>query len=705
MTWRYSICVTCSVIALITSSQAWAQSTVTKPQSPETDSPLEEVVVTALKRSESLQDVPAAITVVTGDRLTQSGVTNISQLGNVSTGVAVEPVRTTANIFIRGVGTLQPEPAVDTSVALNLNGVFLPTEVTGAAFFDVDRIEFLPGPQGTLYGANSTGGVVNISSRMPGDKFSVDAFVEGGNYGRLQTVAGLDLPLSSTLSSRTAVMYIQHDGYNSSGSDDQQDSAARETLVWGPGADTKVILVGTYTHSGGVGNVLQNIPDVGGCGYRCDNFDAHNLGFYNRQDVYQVSLNLEQRLSDNLSLTYIGGYNNLGSRVYNALLGGPPTIPAQVNQTLAQYSHELRLNADIGKLKTIIGGYYFDKKGYYYNALYATPFLPANPAGGYDVKEHDASVFGNANYSLTDALRLTGGVRYSHVVRSIDGYNDFLTAGLLPFAIEPFAGEVPLNRGDWKAGLDFDVTPDTMIYTNAGSGYTPGGFSSGQAVSGQLPAAPFRPTTLIAYTAGVKNRLANGKLTLNLEGFYYDYRNYQLTERDPVTLQNLVYNAAKSTVDGVQVDSSLRPDRNDELAIGATFLHAKNDILRTPAGNFDGVSLFNAPEVTANASYQHSFDVRNDAQIRANVNFKYTSGRWLFYKAEDGPPQFYAAGNTHTDLELGYFAAQDRWSFNLFVRNLEDHLVKSICANSIPGPAGCYFEPPRTYGGRVAVQF
>ena len=153
------------------------------------------------------------------------------------------------------------------------------------------------------------------------------------------------------------------------------------------------------------------------------------------------------------------------------------------------------------------------------------------------------------------------------MLKSIVGYNAALTPAGVELFRRPFAGSVTLRRVDWKAGAEFDITPRSMVYANVSSGFAPGGFSGGQTVLGTtlMPAAPFKETTLIAYTAGLKNRFANGNLVLNLEGFYYDYKNYQVTERDVVTLQTLIYNAAKATVYGLEMDSRLKLGRHDDL--------------------------------------------------------------------------------------------------------------------------------------------
>jgi iron complex outermembrane recepter protein len=690
----------CSFMALAFAGPLHAQSAANNPENEDSGS-TGDIVVTALKRSESLQRVPAAVSVIDNARLTELGVSNLAQITNLSTGVAVAPIRSRANLYIRGVGQALASPNADSNVALNLNGVYLIQSMAGTAFFDVDRVEILPGPQGTLYGRNSTGGVVNITSRRPGNEYAADGFLEAGNHGHYHGMLGIDIPLTDTLSSRFAVTHNRHDGYINNGTDDQKSTAVRQTLVWRPGATTTITLVGTYTHEGGIGNTLMNVPDLD-CGFRCANFDPNALGFYYRVNIFQGTVQVDHEIGDNATLTYIGGYSDLDQEFFGGLVYGPPVIPLLNPESAEVHSHELRLNARFARLEGIVGAYYFHEESSVGTILSPTPAVRLdNP---FTTKAHGAAVYGQGTYSLADSFRVTAGLRYSNNVKSIDGSNSaFSNATGATLFRRPYTGRVSMNRVDWRAGFEYDVGSNSLVYASVASGFTPGGFSTGPQVIGQLAAKPFEPVKLIAYAGGIKNRFADGKLTLNLEGFYYDYKNYQISARDLVTSQNLVYNAAKSTVYGVQLDSRLKLGRNDDLSVNATYLHAKADRLLTPSGNFSGLDLPFSPRWTINAFYEHAFDVGNDAQIRANVNFKYTSGRWTIYT--HAAPGFFQKGNTHTDLNLGYFAADNRWSIQAYIRNLEDRLVKTACVAGIPGPAACYFEPPRTYGVQLGFKF
>jgi len=399
-------------------------------------------------------------------------------------------------------------------------------------------------------------------------------------------------------------------------------------------------------------------------------------------------------------LTYIGGYSRLGHEVHNSIFSGPPLGPLFLSEKIGSQSHEARINLDLAKVQAIAGLYYFDQTASYYQN--ATPVPAQHLINPFDGASKGSAVYGQATYAVLEGLRLTGGMRYSHTLKEINGFNSTYNATGTEVLFRPYDGRSTVDRFDWKVGVEYDLTPTSMLYGNVQTGFTPGGFSTGPAVVGQPEAAAFKPVTLRAYSGGIKSRPASGPVTVNLEGFYYDYRNYQVSARDILTAQNLVFNAAKATVYGAQLDSHANVTRNDDLSASVTYLHAVANVLVTPLGNFNGYDLPYSPRWTANASYQHAFDVGGGAQVRGSVDFKYTTSRWAIYTHAPG---FDIPSNTHTDVNLGYFAPRDTWSVQAFVRNAENHLVKTTCGNAIPGLAGCLFEAPRTFGATINFKY
>lgn len=418
------------------------------------------------------------------------------------------------------------------------------------------------------------------------------------------------------------------------------------------------------------------------------------------------SLQIVHELGSKLTLTYVGGYTDLDLKSQNSVFTGPPLAPLTLNETIRSQSHELRLNGSFGHLEAILGGYYFRQDSTYLQQV--APAAPAFSRNPFDADSHGFAIFGQGTFSITDALHVTGGLRFSNTVKTIDGFNsDYNAAGTLIQRL-PFSGRNSLDRIDYKAGIEFDVGPGVMVYGNFATGFNAGGFSAAQAVAGPAlsRAAPFAETTLNAWSGGVKSRLLGGKATLNVEGFYYDYKNYQVAAR-AVNGQLTIYNAQKATIYGVQADARFRPTRNDDLTIGVTYLHAVADTLRAGTGNFDGLDLPFSPRWTANASYQRRFETAGGGEVRALANFKYASSRWAIYTHQPGSD---IGESTNTSLSLGYYADRDRWWIQAWVRNLEDSVVRTNCANALPRAplgtgTGCFYEPPRTYGASVGFKF
>lgn len=660
---------------------------------------LEEIVVTAEKRSQSVQSVAASVTALAGEDLVTMGSTNLVQVARHVPSLQISPLRTQTLIFLRGVGQTLTSPNADPGVAVNLNGVYVPSEMTATSFYDLERVEVLPGPQGTLYGRNATGGVVNLITRRPGSEFGAETFLEVGNYDRVQAFAALDVPVADALAVRTAFNVIRRDGYYSNGTDDQDSVAGRMTGVWQAGERTIVSAVASFSHDAGLGNVNQNVPPSGD--YRDLDFDPRALGFNTDFETRQASLQIDHELSEPLTFTYLGGYNRLEAFQRTTMWAGPPTSPIINDYGVEANSHELRLNGAWTGLEGILGAYYFRGSSDY--MADATP-LPGVRAvnGPFEARTESEAVFGQATYSVLDPLRLTGGLRYSRTVKELEGQNtNFI--GAAPPAVVIYSGDDTDSRLDWKAGFEFDIAARSMLYGNVATGFNPGGFSTATVARNSTQAAAFEPVELTAYTVGVKNRFLGNRITLNLEGFYYDYENYQVSARNALTAQNQVFNAEKAEIKGAQLDSQFALTDSDQLMLNVAYLQAEAVTLITPAGNFSGFELPYSPKWTVNASYRHTFHLDGGARVEALASYNHATDRWGFYTHAPGT---YINGRSRTDVDITYRSRDDKWSASIWGRNLEDHVILTTgISGAIPGPAAFGLEPPRTYGVRFGANF
>lgn len=682
----------CSIAfaAVQVSSAAFAQSAI-QPATIDTG----DIIVTAQKRSENLQDTPAAVTAASGDRLLELGVQNINQLATATPSVKIVPIRNQTMIFLRGVGQALTQPNADPSIAVNVNGAYVPSDMTGNAFFDVERVEVLPGPQGTLYGRNAAGGVINVITKLPSDKLGGEGFIEIGNYQRIQGFAALDVPITSTLGIRAALSSTDHDGYFDNGVDDQDSSAARLTVAWSPAAGTKIVGIAMYAHDGGIGQHQQTKPTPRP---RHLDFSPRAAGLFTEYDTYITSLQVDHELSSNIVFTYIGGFDHLQAKQNAEIFLGPPLAIVRNRNDTKAHTQEARISGRTGDLDFLAGLYYYWSK-----ALYDAPFDTGRLffRTDFDARAEGEAVFGRLTWHATERLRLTGGLRYSHDKKRIEGVNTLIVGPST--TITPYEGKLSDNRIDWKAEVEYDLAEDSMLYANVATGYNTGGLSNASVSNTSIEAAPFKPIKLLAYTAGIKNRFFDGALIFNLEAYYYDYKDYQVSARNPQTFQNQLFNAEKSEIYGLQIDAHLRPTANDNLSASVSLLHAEATKLITPVGNFSGFELPYSPDLTANVTYQHIFNLAEGATVEAFASVQYVGDRWGQYTHLPGTD---LDEYVQVDATITYRPENRAWAISAWGRNLTNKDVFGIIlAGGPPGPASGNLLPPRTYGIRLATNF
>jgi iron complex outermembrane receptor protein len=469
---RHLLTGTCT---LALTAPAWAQDApAVQAESGTNQNGLEEIVVTAQNRVENIQDVPIAIDVVSGEQLRKEGFSNMNDIGKIAPAVQLNQDQGTVKVTVRGVGTNSNDESQDTSVVVNVDGEYINRpNALGAALFDMERVEVLRGPQGTLYGRNSTGGAINFITRKPGNDFAVDASVSYGNYNAVHGEAGVDLPIGDTAAVRVAGFYDDRDGYTDhpsapgffifpafagGSSDDNEAYGGRVSLRLDPNDQLSFNFAGEYAERhftpqtfGYVDlNAPGNAPTGPGC--NADGFvqvapaypqtlcvpantnflstiDRSNFAapVYGTGDIDQETYAFRARaayeFSDAATLTYIGGYRNFDQTSFLAL----PVIYQSYGYegTSDTQSHELRLNGTIGRVLYQVGGFYFKETLYNEVGFFVSPIgFPDFPEGsflsyfGRDISSDSKSAFGQLEFSMTDTLTAVGGLRYTKNERS-----------------------------------------------------------------------------------------------------------------------------------------------------------------------------------------------------------------------------------------------------------------------------------------------
>jgi len=691
----------------VNGSAAAAESpSASQPQSGAEGAGLADIVVTAQKRSQTAQSVAAAVVALDGADLQSRGINDPRQLSELVPSTRFEALRSQVRVTVRGVGQANSGPNADPAVSTNLNGVYQLNDMTGAAFFDIDRVEVLPGPQGTLYGRNAAGGTVNIYTRRPGSNFGANGSVEVGNYGTVNVDGGVDLPISTGFALRAAGSYQRHDGYLSNGTDDRDVAAGRLTAVIRPTDRLSAVIIGSYTHFGGLGDQSVKTPAVPDPD-RPYYYPYSKDRLFNRDNIYTVSAEVNYDLTNDITLTYVGGYDHFNRHQFLNLDNPPPPLAPQtqdIRQSGTFWSHEGRIAGKTGNLNWIAGIYYYDSDQFYGNIVDI-------PLAGITVTQtpiyvHSKGIagFGQVTYSITNALRLTGGLRYSDDKKTGSGDYQLTRGGTTTDA--PFAGSLHDGRLDWKVGAEADVAPNSLAYASVQTGYNQGGFSF---VPKDVDGNIFKPEKLTAYTVGIKNRFADRRVLLNVEAYYYDYNNYQVSARNLGTGVNVIYNAQKATIYGLQFDTAFEISHQDHLTFNAGLLHAEETKLILPASaggtDYSGNDLPGAPALTLSASYAHDFELGSGATLTPKISSYYQSKTWASY--DHFIPGGIVDEYDKTDASLTFEPASGQWSVEGYVRNMFNTVnYASVVAASLPGgPAVGFIDPPRTYGIRVSAHF
>ena len=578
---------------------------------------LEEIVVTAQKRAEDLQDTPVAVTAFTGEQLQQAGVYDSIGLSNVvpNVTIATEDARDAIFINIRGISQSERRNTSDPTTAFYMDGALVP-RMSGinAYFYDVERIEVLRGPQGTLYGRNSTSGVVNVITRKPDlEAIGGDIQFGYGNYDAVDVKGALNVPFSDNFGARVAFTYNERDGYRDNGplvadGDDLDDLGVRGHLLWDISENTSLLLSADYYEHQGVGPVLAGVecgadpmgrprcnipvpPDPAGAnplnteGYR-DNTDTN----------FKVELNHAFPFAD---LTFIGSYRDherdylidtdgSGASVFLPPAGRlVPITTDVVEQTESEsFSGELRLNSNTdGRFRWILGGFYLDE-----DIAGDFRYQPVLPNGlhlnvqfvdkGFNVESW--AVFANASVDVTDRFTLNGGIRYTEDEKDKGGVNDpanptagsYMTVTIreLGRAVAPVFPRAQVANPSWSEvtysfGLDWHINDDIACLCQEQQGLQIGRFQSRQRRSSFNPSgAPnvanlivYNPEQVLATEAGIKTTFMDGRARANFSVFWYDY-----SDKEEAVVRviggiptNTAINAGQATIYGAELETSL----------------------------------------------------------------------------------------------------------------------------------------------------
>lgn len=727
---------------------------------------LEEIIVTASKRAESSQDVAAAITAVTAADIENTDFNNIEDLQYMAPSMQVGESFGFAQITIRGIGTDNPFAGGDPSVAMHIDGVF--TGQSSAQFgsmFDIDRVEVLRGPQGTLYGRNATGGSVNVITQKPTDTFTGYGRAAVGNYDMIKVEAAVGGPLSDTLQGRLALRTLDRGGYGTNIADggdidDAEQRSYRGQLLWLP-TDNVSVRLAAERHEEDDANYIPKfrapsydpapLPELAPqptAGVRAaDPRDINsNVELQNDREQDSYSLEIVWHINEVFTMTSLSNYQTF-DKVPQAdfdMTADDFYIWSESFET-GQWSEELRLNFASDRLRGLAGVFVYHEKIESDNRLdlplAPPPVVEAAPVlrgcgfadnvsnaivGAPDEalcfhfrgnSETDAyALFANVSYRLTDALTLTAGGRYSYEERG--GVTDRWTAPGAP--VLSFEDEKDFSEFSPSVKLEWAAAEDVLVYAGFSEGFKSGMFLSGQ----RSPVLD--PEIADAYEVGIKSRFLGRSLQFNAAAFYYDYTDLQQGRSVPAGSSGftLVYeNAAEAQITGFEAEFTWQATDRLRIDASTTYLDAEfkdyvsTDPFRTvyqqlgliPADvdlseNLAGNRMVQSPEWSGSLGATFDFDLPGGDLIgsgRVVANYRDSVFFSQFNHEEIGEDS-----NTIINANLRLSSRDEKWSVNLWGKNLTDELVYmgAFILNSSRTNAG-FLSPPRTYGLTVGYNF
>ena len=703
---------------------------------------IDEIIVTARRREENLLDVPIAVSAFSGEALELRGALDLTDIGNITPNTTLETSRgsnSTLSAFIRGIGQQDPVSGFEPGVGIYLDDVYLNRPQAAVLdIYDVERIEVLRGPQGTLYGRNTIGGAVKyVTKRLP-QEFALSARATVGTYDQADGVVTVSAPIGEIVRVGGSVARLSRGGFGdnlTTGLENYNKDvwAARGTLeLGGYGAPVSVRISGDYSRDksdprGGhriIPGLLSGAPVL-------DNvFDTRGGLVDPKQDIeaYGLAMNISVDLSDTLTLRSISAWrkdDTLTPIDFDALPAADVDVPGGYFNE--QVSQEVQLLVDAGPFSGMVGAYYLDATAdtLFDVRLFTTlSGLTAFTNAAVDTETY--AIFGDFTYDLSERLSLSVGGRYTWDKRTANILRQNYLGGGSPFfggagvafgaASTNFSGQRDFKKFTPRVSLSFKPTPDDNIYASFSQGFKGGGFDprgvganapdlNGNGIRGENDEVAaflsFRPESVDSYEVGYKGNAFDGGLTYALAGFYADYTDVQIPGSVACIVSGLpsfcgvTSNAGKATFKGVELEFNARlgesvANDGDRLnLLGAVgYIDAKFDqyisnIASVPTDVAAFRDVQNTPSWTASATLAYMTPV-GAGRLNLGTTVSYRSSTTQF---EIPNPYIDQSGYALVDASLVYTAPDDRWSIGLYGKNLFDKEYKTSGYSFIAGNA------------------
>ena len=690
---------------------------------------IEETYVTAQKIKESLQDIPVAVSAVSGDTMRQMGMLSVPDALITTPGATFTSYsKTQQQLSIRGISSSEEGAASDSSTLMLVDGVVIARAFAYSAnMFDVERVEVLRGPQGTLYGKNSVGGLVHVITKKPTEE--VEGFFETsvGDYNSYTAEGALSGPLSDKFSARVAFHADQRDGYTedvTSGEDldSVENHSIRAHLMINVSDSLSVLLSADYAKDNDGATPRKPIndelytdffsgyTDTSSDAWTVDNSDGEE--FYLDRKIQGASAEVTWDFSDYTltSLTAFRDAENV-ARVDN--FGSPfPLLFASEENSARQWSQEFRIdNARTAEALRWQAGLYALFEHVF--RIDARSFVEGDPAetlqsSAQENEVKSGGVFGQGTYNFTSDTSLTLGVRYTSDEKDFKVFNSAVGNFQSFLLDEPVIDIATTEKWEKVTGvitLDQQVTESSFIYATISQGYKSGGFNA-EASTNALAVTPYDPEVAVNYELGTKTEWFDRRLRFNASVFHIDYDDIQV-ERFQPSGTVIIDNAGKATIDGVELESTVLVTENLTLMGSYSYLDSVYDEYfadELSGDDYSGNRLSNSPKWTATLAAVYEYFLQDGSTIQFRADYRGRSN--VFQRPDENPDQLLDDVEKYS-VRLAWISSESDWEVAAWVRNLTNQAEK---VNVSPQTVvtlnpGAVYAAPRTYGVTVKYSY
>ncbi|NVJ70841.1 MAG: TonB-dependent receptor [Alphaproteobacteria bacterium] len=715
---------------------------------------LEEIQVTARRREESLQDVPIAVTAFSANDLAMRGAADITDIAQVAPSVTLEPSRatnSTLTAFIRGVGQQDPLAGFEQGVALYLDDVYMARpQGTLLDIYDVERIEILRGPQGTLYGRNAVGGAIKYVTKRLSDEPEFGLKLSYGSYNQIDAVAKGSVPVSDKVRIGATVASLNRDGFGenlTTGADNYNKEilAARASIELLPSDDLFIRISADYTDddSNAVAGYRPYPGAVSGTPVTDSVYDtyagatehASTAGIDGNNEVTSKGIqgSIEWNASEAITLKSITAYReDYTESVIDFDSLAVDDFDAPVIYDNNQFSQELQLLYNSDKISGVFGFYYLD-------AYAANDFdvvlgqlgrvafgseLTAYTGGVVDTKAW--SLFADVTYDFSEKMALSLGGRYTHDKRSADIFRANYLNGNSPFfgndaaiflaASSDFEAERTFKDFSPRIALDYQLSDDALLYASFSRGFKAGSFDPrGANLTSPEVEEGFDPETLDSYEMGLKSTWMDGRARTNIALFYSDYKDMQIPGSLPIDTDGdgtndgfvgTVTNAGKATIKGIEFEGSFLLNEHFTLQTSLNILDAEiKEWLLNGENVADQREVQNTPEFMSFVGLNYNTDVKSGT-LNVNANWSHKGSIVQF---ETPVPEIDQDAYDIFNASIVWTSESGKYTFGVHGKNLFDKQYKTAGYNfptlGLENNITTFYGPPRTVTATLEVRF